>query len=171
MRSIGATPALGLITDLSDCEHSYDDDFEDDDSPHKSLSSPSKQQHLAGREVENGDGDGDGVGKKEEGNGVLGHKDDENAGGSASNKGKDAAERKLRGDDVNLNHLDKEELDEYKRLMEIEFEKNAIKPDDPRYKHDVQVDFDEPEEDAGWDEEDDYVPSDEEDEDLELFLP
>lgn len=126
---------------------------------------------MAGREAKNGDGDGDEADNQEEGEGLEGHKDDGNAVGGAVNKGKDAAERKLRGDDVNLNHLDKDELDEYKRLMEIEFEKNAIKPDDPRYKHDVQVDFDEPEEDAGWDEEDDYVPSDEDDNDVELFLP
>lgn len=61
------------------------------------------------------------------------------------------------------------ELDAYKRLMEVEFEKNAIKPGDPRYKHDVQVEFSDPEEDGGWDEEDDFVDS--EDEDLDPFLP
>ena len=33
-----------------------------------------------------------------------------------------------------------EELDEYKRLMEEDFRRNAILPGDPRYKHDVQVD-------------------------------
>lgn len=76
----------------------------------------------------------------------------------------------MRGDDVDLNGLDQEELDEYKRLMEVDFDKNAIKPGDPRYQHDVQVEFDDPEEDCGWDEEDDYVGSDNDD-DLDPFLP
>ncbi len=35
--------------------------------------------------------------------------------------------------------LRQEELDRYKALMEIEFSKHAIRPGDPRYKHDVQV--------------------------------
>ena len=32
-----------------------------------------------------------------------------------------------------------DELDEYKRLMDVEFRKNALRPGDPGYKHDVQV--------------------------------
>eukprot|EP00961_Rhodomonas_salina_P161558 2175696-Rhodomonas_salina.1 len=70
----------------------------------------------------------------------------------------------------------------YKRLMDVEFRKNALRPGDEGYKHDIQVtrvcvlccgkmmesadaeltqvEFEEPDEDAGWDEDDDYVPSD-----------
>mmetsp|Transcript_23226 Transcript_23226/g.36326 ORF Transcript_23226/g.36326 Transcript_23226/m.36326 type:complete len:169 (+) Transcript_23226:473-979(+) len=71
--------------------------------------------------------------------------------------------RKLAGDDVDLQNVDPDELVDYKAQMEVEFEKRAIKPGDPRFQHDVQMDFSEPEEDAGWDEEDDYVPSDDDD--------
>jgi len=74
--------------------------------------------------------------------------------------------KRLEGDDVDLNNVDQEELDEYKRLMEVNFQKHAILPGDPRYQHDVQVEFSDPEEDCGWDEEDDSG-----DEDSDPFLP
>ena len=54
--------------------------------------------------------------------------------------------------------LEEEKLNAYKTAMEEEFKRNAIKPGDPNWKHDVQVDFEEPEEDCGWDDEEEEDP-------------
>ncbi|EKX42542.1 hypothetical protein GUITHDRAFT_111517 [Guillardia theta CCMP2712] len=62
---------------------------------------------------------------------------------------------KVKKRDLDLQRVDENELLEYKQLMNIEFEKNAIKPGDPNWKYDVQVEFSDPEENASWDEEDD----------------
>ena len=67
---------------------------------------------------------------------------------------------RLRGDDVDLQHVEQSELDRYKAAMEAEFEQNAIKPGDANWVHDVQVDFGDAEEDCGWDEEDEEVVDD-----------
>lgn len=53
-----------------------------------------------------------------------------------------------------------EKLDAYKEQMETEFEKHAIKPGDAKWQHDVQIEFEEPEEDGGWDDGDEGDLSD-----------
>jgi hypothetical protein len=65
---------------------------------------------------------------------------------------------RLHGDDVDLQNIEEEKLNAYKTAMEEEFKRNAIKPGDPNWKHDVQVDFEEPEEDCGWDDEEEEDP-------------
>mmetsp|Transcript_9953 Transcript_9953/g.19412 ORF Transcript_9953/g.19412 Transcript_9953/m.19412 type:complete len:122 (+) Transcript_9953:1-366(+) len=67
---------------------------------------------------------------------------------------------KIRAGEIDLQKVPQEDLAMYKELMDVEFKRNAIKPGDEGYEHDVQVEFSEAEEDAGWDEDDDYVPSD-----------
>jgi len=65
---------------------------------------------------------------------------------------------RLHGDDVDLQNIEEEKLNAYKTAMEEDFKRNAIKPGDPNWKHDVQVDFEEPEEDCGWDDEEEEDP-------------
>jgi hypothetical protein len=42
---------------------------------------------------------------------------------------------------IDLDHVSKENLVQFKRQMDVEFERNAIKPDDPEFQYDMQVDF------------------------------
>lgn len=77
---------------------------------------------------------------------------------SASVGGQDAvAGLKLRGDDVNLNHLSDAELAKYKSLMEEDFRKNQLKPGDAGFEYDKQVEFEPATEDNDWDESEEDV--------------
>eukprot|EP00933_Yihiella_yeosuensis_P008551 TRINITY_DN11405_c1_g1_i1.p1 TRINITY_DN11405_c1_g1~~TRINITY_DN11405_c1_g1_i1.p1 ORF type:complete len:209 (-),score=25.91 TRINITY_DN11405_c1_g1_i1:188-814(-) len=78
-------------------------------------------------------------------------------------KDKDNDENKPKDDGFdysqeNLNKLSQEELDMHKARMDVVFLKNQIKPGEPGFVYDVQVDFPEPEE-SGWDSEDDWENS------------
>lgn len=53
---------------------------------------------------------------------------------------------------VDLRNVSKEELDKYKSVMNREFEMNAIKPGDPDFVYDMQVDLGEANEECDWDE-------------------
>ena len=52
---------------------------------------------------------------------------------------------------INLAAADLETREKYKEQMNVEFEKNQIKPGDPDYQYDIVEDFGEPEEDCDWD--------------------
>lgn len=55
-----------------------------------------------------------------------------------------------------LNKLDDEQLAKKKKVMSSSFEKNQLKPGDPGYEYDKQVEFDTSEKvEAGWDSPDD----------------
>ena len=133
--------------DIPDYADDFEDDFEDEDDDNVSLPLPSSNTK---------DKDKDGA------NGQVGAA----AGGDEEcREGETQAEKeerlRLKGDDVDLNRVEETELEKYKRLMEEEFEKNAIKPGDPNWKHDVQVDFGSADEDCGWDEEDEEAEEEE----------
>lgn len=133
--------------DIPDYADDFENDFEDEDDNDLSLPLPgSNAKDKVGAE--------------------------KNGGEAATEEGADAddgeaeaaAERerlRLRGDDVDLNKVEESELDTYKRLMEEEFQQKAIKPGDPNWQHDVQVDFGDAEEDCGWDEEDEEAEEEE----------
>ncbi|XP_068216185.1 centrosomal protein of 19 kDa-like [Palaemon carinicauda] len=54
--------------------------------------------------------------------------------------------------DQDLNKVSEEELAKKKKIMENSFEKNQVKPGDPDYKYDKQVDFScDDKAEAGWD--------------------
>ena len=55
---------------------------------------------------------------------------------------------------ADLNKASDEELKAAKDRMSVEFEKRRLRPDDPNYVWDKQVDF-KPQEPSDWDEEDD----------------
>ena len=62
-------------------------------------------------------------------------------------------------DSANLNKLDDNKLDEIKEQMNESFEQNNVKPDDPNWQYDVEVDFEEPTGhvgriESGWDDDD-----------------
>eukprot|EP00049_Salpingoeca_infusionum_P005850 m.97863 g.97863 ORF g.97863 m.97863 type:complete len:155 (+) comp13112_c0_seq3:45-509(+) len=52
--------------------------------------------------------------------------------------------------DLDLNALTDEELQQHKAAMDADFMKNQLKPGDPGYQHDVQVEF-KPTEKTDWD--------------------
>jgi len=123
--------------DIPDYADDFEDDFEDEDDNNLSLPLPgSNVKDKVGTEKKIDSADSDKAAEREE---------------TAEEK----TERlRLRGDDVDLNKVEESELGKYKRLMEEEFKKNAIKPGDTNWVHDVQVNFGDAEEDCGWDEED-----------------
>jgi hypothetical protein len=49
-----------------------------------------------------------------------------------------------------LNKLDPDDLLRVKKMMDVDFEKNRIAPEDPNYQHDVRKDFN-PTQKSGWD--------------------
>ncbi|OQR72214.1 centrosomal protein of 19 kDa-like [Tropilaelaps mercedesae] len=59
--------------------------------------------------------------------------------------------------DEDLNRLDDKTLQVKKQLMSESFEKNALKPGDPGFQYDVEVDFNNFETSAGWDSDSDGV--------------
>ena len=130
--------------DIPDYADDFEDDFEDEDDNDLSLPLPGSN---AKDKVE--------VEKKAEA-----EKGDQTAERQETADEKEERLR-LRGDDVDLNQVEETELEKYKRLMEEEFSKNAIKPGDANWQHDVQVDFGEAEEECGWDEEDEEVDEEE----------
>ncbi|XP_001633900.2 centrosomal protein of 19 kDa [Nematostella vectensis] len=63
--------------------------------------------------------------------------------------------------DKNLNKLGDDELNKVKAAMDIDFEKNRIRPGDEDFEYDKEVDFgDAGKIESGWDEEDDYSDPD-----------
>ncbi|XP_028967416.1 uncharacterized protein LOC114828248 [Galendromus occidentalis] len=56
-----------------------------------------------------------------------------------------------------LNVLDDKALEVKKELMSSSFQKNSVKPGDPNFKYDVEVDFNTFETSAGWDSDSDEV--------------
>lgn len=130
--------------DIPDYADDFEDDFEDEDDNDLSLPLPGSN---AKDKVE--------VEKKAEA-----EKGDQTAERQETAEEKEERLR-LRGDDVDLNQVEETELEKYKRLMEEEFAKNAIKPGDANWQHDVQVDFGEAEEECGWDEDDEEVDEEE----------
>jgi hypothetical protein len=127
--------------DIPDYADDFEDEFGDEDDNDLSLPLPGSNAK-------------DKVGDEKKADGDTAVEQEETAG--------EREERlRLRGDDVDLQHVEETELEKYKRLMEEEFEKNAIKPGDANWQHDVQVDFGEAEEDCGWDEEDEEVDEEE----------
>jgi hypothetical protein len=42
---------------------------------------------------------------------------------------------------IDLDHVSKEDLLQFKRQMDVEFDRNAVKPGDPEFQYDLQVDF------------------------------
>lgn len=52
---------------------------------------------------------------------------------------------------LDLTNVSKDVLDRYKQQMNREFERNAIKPDDPKFQYDMRVDFPDAEEPCEWD--------------------
>ena len=67
--------------------------------------------------------------------------------------------------DEDLNKLDDEELARVKKEMDLEFEKNRIKPDDPDFEYDKPRDFGPADEDCEWDEDE------EDDEEADMRKP
>ena len=55
--------------------------------------------------------------------------------------------------EINLNKLTPEEVAEYKKKMDVDFEKNLKRPGDEDFEYDLRKDF-KPVEDSGWDDED-----------------
>ena len=58
-------------------------------------------------------------------------------------------------EEEDLNKLDDYELDKRKEIMDEEFEKNRIRPDDANFEYDKEVEFDIGKVESGWDEDDD----------------
>lgn len=58
---------------------------------------------------------------------------------------------------VDLNNLEKEEIDKYKANMEKYFEKNVIKPEDEKYEYDTRKEFKASKVDPDWDIDDDEL--------------
>lgn len=52
---------------------------------------------------------------------------------------------------TDLNKLSKDELDRHKDWMDVQFFKNQVRPGDPGYNYDVQVEFGEARVESGWD--------------------
>ena len=134
--------------DIPDYADDFEDDFEDEDDDNVSLPLPGSNAKEKGRARHQGFGKGD-----------AGDSDEECRAGETEAEKEERL--RVRGDDVDLQHVDETKLEKYKRLMEEEFEKNAIKPGDPKWKHDVQVEFGSAEEDCGWDEEDEEAEEEE----------
>eukprot|EP00276_Gloeochaete_wittrockiana_P005429 CAMPEP_0184646884 /NCGR_PEP_ID=MMETSP0308-20130426/3676_1 /TAXON_ID=38269 /ORGANISM="Gloeochaete witrockiana, Strain SAG 46.84" /LENGTH=212 /DNA_ID=CAMNT_0027077329 /DNA_START=132 /DNA_END=770 /DNA_ORIENTATION=+ len=61
-----------------------------------------------------------------------------------------------------LNKVEEHDLKRFKQLMEVDFERNRLKPGDPGFKYDVECDFN-PTENNEWDEGDNYESDEEED--------
>ena len=121
--------------DMPDYADDFEDDFEEEEEE-EDLSLP-----LPGSE------------KKQT---STGSEEGTRAADAAEREEREEQERlRIRGDDLDLQRIEEAELERYKRQMEEEFEKNAIKPGDPNWVHDKQVDFGDAEEDCGWDEEED----------------
>ncbi|KAJ3327700.1 Centrosomal protein of 19 kDa [Blyttiomyces sp. JEL0837] len=59
---------------------------------------------------------------------------------------------------ANLNKLDDKNLNEIKKFMDKDFEKNRVKPGDPGFQYDLQKEFEKPTEDNEWDESDSESP-------------
>lgn len=65
-----------------------------------------------------------------------------------------AAEKELTVDpDKDLNKLDETEVEKAKKIMDVSFERNRVKPDDDEFQYDIEVDFDQMEtvQASGWD--------------------
>eukprot|EP00792_Barthelona_sp_PAP020_P003674 TRINITY_DN1586_c0_g1_i1.p1 TRINITY_DN1586_c0_g1~~TRINITY_DN1586_c0_g1_i1.p1 ORF type:complete len:293 (-),score=109.15 TRINITY_DN1586_c0_g1_i1:1424-2302(-) len=54
---------------------------------------------------------------------------------------------------LNLNNLSTNKLNDVKSTMDVSFEENIIRPDDPSYVYDKRVTFEKPTQDNAWDEE------------------
>eukprot|EP00811_Abedinium_folium_P002836 NODE_12609_length_1214_cov_3.182153.p1 GENE.NODE_12609_length_1214_cov_3.182153~~NODE_12609_length_1214_cov_3.182153.p1 ORF type:complete len:168 (-),score=28.68 NODE_12609_length_1214_cov_3.182153:537-1040(-) len=52
---------------------------------------------------------------------------------------------------VDLNKVSDEELIQHKSAMDIDFQKNMIRPGDPDYQYDIEVEFGDGVMDSGWD--------------------
>ena len=50
-----------------------------------------------------------------------------------------------------LNNVSERQLQSAKAMMNVDFSAKVIRPGDEGYVYDKQVEFDEPEEDCGWD--------------------
>lgn len=63
--------------------------------------------------------------------------------------------------DEDLNKLDDDKLKERKAAMDIDFERNRIKPGDEDFMYDKEIEFpDTGKIESGWDEDDDYSDPD-----------
>ena len=56
--------------------------------------------------------------------------------------------------DKDLCKEDKSQVDKAKRIMDQTFEEKRVKPDDPNFEYDVEIDFNPPIESSGWDSDD-----------------
>ena len=74
---------------------------------------------------------------------------------SDNNKGTTAEESTLHNKWGDLNKASDAEVERAKREMDVLFDANRKKPDDPSYVHDVRIDFEPADEDNDWDEESD----------------
>lgn len=142
--------------DIPDYADDFEEDFEEEEDNDLSLPLPGSNTKGNGK---------DGKELKEKWGAASAKDAASSAEREAAAAEKEAEEERLRlrGDDVDLNKVDETDLERYKREMEEEFARNAIKPGDPNWKHDVQVDFGDAEEDCGWDEEDGEAEEEEED--------
>ena len=71
----------------------------------------------------------------------------------------DAEDIDIKDQKKNLNKLNNEELDKYKKEMDKEYKKHYVDPKDPGFVYDKRVDFTSKQNaklDDSWDEEDDY---------------
>lgn len=134
--------------DIPDYADDFEDEFEDEDGNDLSLPLPGSDAK-------------DKVGVEKKADADEGQKPDQKPATQEETAEAEEERPPLRGDDLDLNRVEETELEKYKTLMEQEFERNAIRPGDANWQHDVQVDFGEAEEDCGWDEEDEEVDDEE----------
>jgi hypothetical protein len=59
-------------------------------------------------------------------------------------------------DEIDLNKLTPEEVMQYKKKMDLEFNKNQLRPGDEGYEYDLRKDF-VPEDNCSWDESEDEI--------------